>query len=602
MVDVTRAQFGQFGQQRCRTGHRLFGAVCAAQQLCLHLQQPVIDRGTIAPRQLAAFRMHRLRLGSIDLCQKDRAVAFQLFGTNPGDPCHLVQGARAAFGHFDQGAVGKDHIGGHPRRLCQRPATGLELRQQRFIFGMHQRLGFWSRRYRLQGIAAQFNRLFAAQDWPRRLGHPQGTVAFRVWPHQIAAHHLAKHRAPHLFRQVAASGKGGQPFVPPLPDLFGGGTGQNVDQMACAKVFTGAQNGRQRLAYRVGRIKQVHRAVAQVAVAAGLCDFTKIAEQDLPATLHRLCQPQQRVQPCMIGGLAVRRGHAFINLAAAQADVFGAIQRQGFSGGTIAARPADFLIIAFDRFRQIGMGDPADVGFVDPHAKSHGGHHDQPVFALKPCFGNPPFLRLHPGVIGAGLMPLTPQRMRQRLGLGAGAAIDNPRLPAPRLGKGQNLVTRIVFHLKRQMDVGPVKTAQKGGGRITVEQPVDDFATGFLVRGGGKGRQRYTQRPADCADLQIIGAEIMAPLADAMRLIHRDQRGVDPPQQSHGCHRPQPFRRHVQQFQPAVIQRLKDFFGLGVGIARGQRPRLYPGFPQSPHLIAHQGDQRGNHQCHPVTT
>ena len=30
------------------------------------------------------------------------------------------------------------------------------------------------------------------------------------------------------------------------------------------------------------------------------------------------------------------------------------------------------------------MGDPADVGLVDTHAKGNGGNHDQPIFAGDP--------------------------------------------------------------------------------------------------------------------------------------------------------------------------------------------------------------------------
>ena len=99
-------------------------------------------------------------------------------------------------------------------------------------------------------------------------------------------------------------------------------------------------------------------------MAAGSCILAKIAQQELAATIQRLGQPQQRIQAAVVGMAAVGGGGAFVDLLAAVADVVGAKQGQGFGGGTITARAADFLIVGFNRFGQVGMGDPADVGQI----------------------------------------------------------------------------------------------------------------------------------------------------------------------------------------------------------------------------------------------
>ncbi len=83
----------------------------------------------------------------------------------------------------------------------------------------------------------------------------------------------------------------------------------------------------------------------------------------------------------MIGHAPFRRGQAFVDLGAAQADVVGPKQRQRLGGRAIAARAADFLIIGLDRLGQVGMGDPADIGLVDPHAEGDRRHDDQTVLA-----------------------------------------------------------------------------------------------------------------------------------------------------------------------------------------------------------------------------
>ena len=90
----------------------------------------------------------------------------------------------------------------------------------------------------------------------------------------------------------------------------------------------------------------------------------------------------------------------------------------------------------------------------------------------------------------------------------------------------------------------------------------------------------------------------MAPLADAMRLIHRDHRHVHPAQHVLCPGRGQPFRRKIKQLQRVVGDGGPDRFGLFFGVARGQRAGFDPGGPQGAHLISHQRDQWRDHHRH----
>ena len=302
----------------------------------------------------------------------------------------------------------------------------------------------------------------------------------------------------------------------------------------------------------------------------------------------------------MIRLAAVGGGRAFIDLAAPQADVIGAVQGQRIGGRAIAPGAADFLIIAFDGFGQVGMGDPADVRLVDAHSKGNRCHHDQAVFLLKAHFHPPAVLSLHPAVIETGRMTRLAQRLGQGFGLGAGGRIDDARLPFAGSGKGQDLLAGRLFDLKGQAQVGPVEPAQKGGGGDAIEQARHDFGPGFLVRRGGKGGKRHVQRAAQRADPQIVGAKVVAPLADAMRLVHGNQTGANATQHLHGCGRGQTFRCHVKQLDAAFVQALKNRLRLFPGIARSQGPGHDARRPQGPHLIAHQGDQRRDDHRHPI--
>jgi hypothetical protein len=176
--------------------------------------------------------------------------------------------------------------------------------------------------------------------------------------------------------------------------------------------------------------------------------------------------------------------------------------------------------------------------------------------------------------------------------LGAGAAVDDAGLAAAGGGELQHLTARAVLGGEGEVNVGPVETAQENPRGLATEQAGDDFVAGFLVGGGGEGGKRHAQSPAQGPDAQIVGAEIMPPLRDAMGLVHRDQRGADAAQKGDGAGRGQPLGRHVEQAQAAGIERGENPVCFLFGIARGECPGLDPGGAQGAHLIAHQGNQR----------
>ena len=180
--------------------------------------------------------------------------------------------------------------------------------------------------------------------------------------------------------------------------------------MPRAEAFAGAQDRRQRLAHRVGAVDHLGRGIAQVAISAGLPLLAEIAQQVPPAALQRLGQPQQRVEPPVIRRAPLGRGEPLVDLRAAQADVVRAKQGQRFGGRPVAPRAADLLVIRLDRFRQVGMGDPADVGLVDPHAEGDRGHDDQAVLALEALLDRAAGLRLHPAVVGRRMPGLRQRR------------------------------------------------------------------------------------------------------------------------------------------------------------------------------------------------
>ena len=108
------------------------------------------------------------------------------------------------------------------------------------------------------------------------------------------------------------------------------------------------------------------------------------------------------------------------------------------------------------------------------------------------------------------------------------------------------------------MDVGAVEPAQEHLGGAACKQAGDDLGPRLFVRRGSEGRQRHVQRPAEVADLEVIRTEVVAPLADAMGLVHRDGGDARAAEEGDGLGRSEAFGGEVQKPQRAVVDGLED--------------------------------------------
>ena len=115
------------------------------------------------------------------------------------------------------------------------------------------------------------------------------------------------------------------------------------------------------------------------------------------------------------------------------------------------------------------------------------------------------------------------------------------------------------------------------------------------ARIGGRG-QRHARHAGEVVgqtcQLAIFGAELVAPLRHAVRLVDREQRERQARQPLHRAVAQQPLRRDVQQIELLLDQVARDAARLGrieVGVQRaGRNAEL----PQRRHLVVHQRDQR----------
>jgi hypothetical protein len=126
-----------------------------------------------------------------------------------------------------------------------------------------------------------------------------------------------------------------------------------------------------------------------------------------------------------------------------------------------------------------------------------------------------------------------------------------------------------------------------------------------VVGGGGERDARHVREAlVQLRELQVVLAEVVAPLADAMRLVDRDQAQqpalVQRRQHRHETRVRHAFRRGVQQYEAAAHQLALDVLR---GVAAQRRVQERGGnaeLLERADLVVHQRDQRADDQRHAV--
>ena len=110
-----------------------------------------------------------------------------------------------------------------------------------------------------------------------------------------------------------------------------------------------AQDRRQRLLRLDAAVDEPNPALADVAMAARAGLFAEHAKQRLAAAARCLAQRHQVVELGHFDLLALVRSAALENLAAAQFDVAGAVERESVRRQSVPPGASDLLIIGLDR-------------------------------------------------------------------------------------------------------------------------------------------------------------------------------------------------------------------------------------------------------------
>ena len=123
-------------------------------------------------------------------------------------------------------------------------------------------------------------------------------------------------------------------------------------------------------------------------------------QQHLSPALGHFAQPKHGIQFLSLNPLEL-----IVTLRGLQHlpefdDILQAIHHPRGGRLAIPARPARFLVIGFQAFWEVQMGDKTHIRFIDAHAKGNGCHHNNAVFPEKTLLIAGAVFGAQPGMVG----------------------------------------------------------------------------------------------------------------------------------------------------------------------------------------------------------
>ena len=198
------------------------------------------------------------------------------------------------------------------------------------------------------------------------------------------------------------------------------------------------------------------------------------------------------------------------------------MKQHAFALQAVAPGAPGFLLVMLDALWNSHVHHGAHVAAINAHAERHGGHHNVKLLSGESLLHLGALDRSHACVVARRIEFLLAQVLRDRLRLFAAHAIDNHRIATMPLKNAQNLLAPINARLDAVNQVGAVEIPNQYQ-RIDQFQLRNDVIAHRRRGGGGACVQAHAWEHApQLLELPILGSEIVAPLADAVRLINGD--------------------------------------------------------------------------------
>ena len=334
--------------------------------------------------------------------------------------------------------------------------------------------------------------------------------------------------------------------------------------------------------------------------AGGIAIALHLAEQ----TISILERPRALlVVKRLVGSVAA------IDQKAAHAKIVAIPQQMAAGRVAIATGATCLLVVGLDALGHVVMNHVAHVGLVDTHAKGIGGNHHLNIVVDKGALALTTGVVAHAGMVAANANAAGAQRLGklacQRIDRLAGRAIHDAALARMRdhivaHPRGLGLVAHL---LATKVEVLAIETRHHRRGVLQAEHLLNVRAH-TLGRRSGKGCHDRALRHGidELANLQVGGAEILAPLAHAVGLVNGHERHADAAfgrsflRKDQKTRLKQALGRHVHKLVAALARPLEHGVLLGRGKAgveiAGSRTRR----EQRTGLVLHKRQQRTHHK------
>ena len=275
----------------------------------------------------------------------------------------------------------------------------------------------------------------------------------------------------------------------------------------------------------------------------------------------------------------------------------------------VTAGAARLLVVGLDALGHVVVDHVAHVGLVDAHAKGVGGNHHLDIVVDKGALALTTGVVAHAGMVAANTNAAGAQRLGklacQRIDRLAGRTIHDAALARMRnhivaYPRGLGFVAHL---LAAKVEVLAIEARHHRRGVLQAEHLLDIRAH-TLGRCSGKGRHDRALRQGidELANLQVGGAEILAPLAYAVGLVNGHERHANAGgtrsllRKGQKARLEQALGRHIHKLITALAHPLEHGVLLGRGKAgveiAGARTRR----EQRAGLVLHKRQQRAHHK------
>ena len=198
-------------------------------------------------------------------------------------------------------------------------------------------------------------------------------------------------------------------------------------------------------------------------------------------------------------------------------------------------------------------------------------------------------------MIGGGAKAAVLQTRGGVFHLRTAVTVDDAGLAALLLDVAQELIQRLEFFHQHIADVRAVEAADLNIGVVQPEQ-TNDVQTGGVIRRGGKRHKRQLgEALTQLAEGRVFRAEIVSPLGNTVRFVHRQQDRVPVRQVVEEVIQHQAFRRDIQQADLPGTTTGHHLLLLLPGLGRVETGRRHAVGEQLVNLVFHQRNKGGYH-------